>query len=54
VTVNLRKVLTWLVLAFVVFYIIKQPDDSADLVRSAGRALGDAATSLADFVGSLV
>ena len=51
---NLKKVVTWLVVAFVVFYVIQAPEQSAELVRSAGRALGDAASSLAQFVGSLV
>jgi hypothetical protein len=54
VVVNVKKVVTWLVVAFVVFYVIKSPDDSAELVRSAGKALGTAASSLATFVGSLV
>ena len=49
----LKKVLTWLVIAFVVFYVIKAPESSAEIVRSAGQALGDAASSLAAFVGSL-
>jgi large-conductance mechanosensitive channel len=53
VTVGLKKVIAWLVVAFVVFYIVKQPDDSARLVRNAGHALGDAASSLSTFVGSL-
>jgi hypothetical protein len=50
---NLKKVITWLVVAFVVFYVIQAPESSAQLVRNAGDALGDAATSLAAFVGSL-
>ena len=54
VTVNLKKVITWLVVAFVVFYVIQAPESSAQLVRNAGSALGDAASSLAAFVGSLV
>jgi large-conductance mechanosensitive channel len=54
VTVSVKKVLAWLVVAFVVFYVIKSPDQSAQLVRNAGHALGDAASSLAAFVGSLV
>ena len=54
VAVNLKKVVTWLVVAFVVFYVIQAPEQSAELVRSAGQALGDAASSLAQFVGSLV
>jgi hypothetical protein len=46
-------VLTWLAIAFVVFYVIKAPESSADIIRTAGQALGDAASSLAAFVGSL-
>ena len=51
--VNLKKVIGWLVIAFVVFYIIQAPDSSAELVRRAGTALGDAASSLAQFLGNL-
>jgi hypothetical protein len=54
VAVSLKKVISWLVVAFVVFYVIKYPDNSAAFVKSAGQALGSAASSLADFVGSLV
>ena len=50
----LRKVLAWLVFAFVLFYIIQAPEASALLVRRAGQALSDAASSLAAFIGSLV
>ena len=50
---SLKKVITWLVVAFVVFYVIKSPDQSAQIVRDAGNALGDAASSLATFVGSI-
>jgi large-conductance mechanosensitive channel len=53
VAVNLKKVVTWLVIAFAVFYVIQAPEASAELVRSAGNALGSAASSLAAFVGSL-
>jgi hypothetical protein len=53
VTVNPKKVVTWLVVAFVVFYVIQAPEQSAQLVRHAGNALGDAASSLANFVKSL-
>src|SRR4051812_29554232 len=53
VTVNLKKVVTWLVVAFVVFYVIQAPEQSAQLVRNAGNALGDAASALANFVKSL-
>ena len=50
---NLKKVITWLVIAFAVWYVIQNPQGSADIVRNAGTALGDAATSLSEFVGSL-
>jgi large-conductance mechanosensitive channel len=53
VTLGVKKVIAWLVIAFVVFYVVKQPDNSARLVREAGQALGDAASSLATFVGSI-
>ena len=51
---SLKKVVAWLVVAFVLFLIIQAPEQSAEMVRNAGEALGDAATSLAAFVGSLV
>ncbi len=54
VALSLKKVVTGLVVAFVVVYIIQAPEQSAALVRSAGQALGDAASSLSRFVGSLV
>ncbi|WP_170977914.1 hypothetical protein [Blastococcus sp. CCUG 61487] len=50
---NLKKVLTWLVIAFVVWYVIQNPEDSAEMVRTAGTALGDAAASFSEFVSSL-
>jgi hypothetical protein len=49
-----KKILAWLVLAFVIFYVIQAPEASAQLVRNAGHALGGAAASLAQFVKSLV
>jgi hypothetical protein len=53
VAVNLKKVLTWLVVAFILFYVIQAPESSAQFVRNVGNALGDAATSLAQFVSNL-
>lgn len=50
----MKKIVAWLVLAFVIFYVIQAPEASAQLVRNAGNALGDAASSLAAFVKSLV
>ena len=51
---SLKTVLAWLIVAFVVFYVIQAPEQSAQVVKNVGTALGDAASSLADFVGSLV
>ena len=51
---TLKKVVAWLVVAFVLFYVIQAPEQSAEMVRNAGEAIGDAASSLAAFVGSLV
>ena len=51
---NVKKVVTWLAIAFVVFYVIQAPEKSAEIVKSAGETLGDAASSLGDFVSSLI
>ena len=51
---SLKKVVAWLVVAFVVWFVIQAPEQSAQMVKNAGEALGNAATSLAQFVGSLV
>ncbi len=51
---SLKKVVTWLVVAFVVWFVIQAPEQSAQMVKNAGQALGNAASSLAQFVGSLV
>ena len=53
-TMSPRKVITWLVLAVVLFYVIQAPESSAQLVRQAGSAFGGAASSFMAFVGSLV
>ena len=49
-----KKVLTWLLVGFVIFYLIQAPERSAQLVRNAGEVLGSAASSLAAFIGGLV
>ncbi|MEI4272078.1 hypothetical protein TEK04_10125 [Klenkia sp. LSe6-5] len=50
---NVKKLLSFVVVAFVLFYVISQPERSADIVRTTGTALADAAGQLATFVGSL-
>ncbi|HEY9391347.1 MAG TPA: hypothetical protein VIR27_16480 [Mycobacteriales bacterium] len=51
---NVKKILTWLGIAFVAFYLLSSPQDSADLVKSAMGNLGTAADKVSQFVKSLV
>ena len=51
---NLRKILTWLVVALIVIYVLRYPESSAGLLRSAGSGLAAAGSSLASFVGTLL
>ena len=48
-----KRLLAWLVVAFVLFYVIQAPESAAQYVQKAGQALGDAASSVAEFVASL-
>jgi hypothetical protein len=43
----LRKALGWVVLAFVLFYAVTNPIDSADFVRSVASGVGSFASALA-------
>lgn len=52
--VSTKKVVGWLLLAFVLFYVITAPQDSADLVHSIVDGLGSAADSFSEFIKSLV
>jgi hypothetical protein len=52
--VNGKRLIAWLLLAFIVFFIVTQPDTSADMVRSAFRGLSNAASAFANFVTQLV
>jgi len=49
-----KKQITLIAIAFAVFLVVKQPGQSADLVKSAMTGLGSAADKLAEFVRSLV
>jgi hypothetical protein len=52
--VKYKKQLTLIAIAFVLFFIVQQPDSSAGLVKDALGGLGHAADKLAVFVKSLV
>ncbi len=51
---NAKKIVGLLVLAFVIFFIVTQPETSADIVRSIFRGLSNAAAAIADFITNLV
>jgi hypothetical protein len=43
----LRKALGWVVLAFLLFYAVTNPTDSADFVRTVASGIGSFASALA-------
>jgi hypothetical protein len=49
----LKKIITWAVVLFVVFYIATQPTGAAGFVHHAFNGLHSAANSMARFVNSL-
>ncbi|WP_199487295.1 hypothetical protein [Actinomadura spongiicola] len=48
-----KKYMTWVAVAFVAFYVIRQPDGAAQSVENAANGLASAAGSLATFVNAL-
>ena len=53
VTTGTKKVVSWLAIAFVAFYLITNPDDAAGAVRGAGEIIGDGFESLIQFFTSV-
>jgi len=51
--VNLKTVLGWVALAFVIWWVIEQPAAAAHLVHNIGVFLSNAARGLANFFASL-
>jgi hypothetical protein len=49
----LKKIITWAVVLFVVFYIATEPSGAAGFVHDAFNDLHSAANSMARFVNSL-
>lgn len=49
----MKKVVTWLLIAFALFYVITAPESSADTVRSVLDGMADAARQFARFLQSL-
>lgn len=53
VLVNAKRIIVLLVVAFVLFFLISQPQESANVVDSVLGALRDGADSIITFVRSL-
>jgi len=51
--VKLSKILTYVAIAFVVWWVIQQPTSAAHLVHNIGTLLTDAANGLSHFVASI-
>lgn len=50
---NLKKLVTYLLIAFLIFFVVTAPAGAADIVRSATRGLGQLADGLSSFIKSL-
>lgn len=50
---KLRTILTYLAIAFVIWWVIQQPTNAAHLVHNIGTLLTDAANGLSHFVSSI-
>lgn len=50
---NLKTVLTWAAVAFVLWWIIQQPQSAAHLVHNIGSILTTAAHGLSSFIASI-
>lgn len=48
-----KQILTYLAIAFVIWWVIQQPVNAAHLVHNIGTLLTDAANGLAHFVSSI-
>jgi hypothetical protein len=48
-----KELLKWAIIAFIAFYLIKQPTSAAHDISNAGNFLSSAARSVSNFVTSL-
>jgi hypothetical protein len=49
----LRKIISWAIVLFIIFYVATEPTGAGNLVHHAYNGVHDAASSLATFVNSL-
>ena len=50
---KLSKILTYVVIAFIIWWVIQQPTSAAHLVHNIGALLSEAAHGLSNFVASI-
>ena len=50
----IKKVLTWAVIAFIVFYIVRSPGAAAANVKAIGNGIAHIASQFGDFLANLV
>ena len=50
---KLSKILTYVLIAFVIWWVIQQPTSAAHLVHNIGTLLSEAAHGLSNFVASI-
>ena len=50
---KLKTVLTWAGVAFLIWWVIQQPQNAAHLVHNIGTLLSTAASGLSSFVSSI-
>jgi hypothetical protein len=51
--VNLKSILGWLAVAFIVWWVIEQPTSAAHLVHNIGTFLTTAAAGISNFFSSI-
>lgn len=49
----MKKVLLWLAIAFVLYYLVSEPVGAADAVKGAASAVGDGFESVVAFLSRL-
>ena len=50
---KLSRILTYLLIAFIIWWVIQQPTSAAHLVHNIGALLSEAAHGLSSFVASI-
>ncbi|HEU0089780.1 MAG TPA: hypothetical protein VFQ77_19390 [Pseudonocardiaceae bacterium] len=53
VSANAKKYLSWIIIAFVLFFVLGQPEQAAGIVHGALRMLQDAAEAAITFMKTL-